>query len=67
MIFWNVFQKIGWSLILKLDYPGRKIICKPNFQILAIGYTKIQRINPRNPEAEKKWFISPQRLALKTV
>ncbi len=34
---------------------------------MAIVYTKIQRINPQNPEADKKWFITPKRLALKTV
>ena len=33
---------------------------------MSILYTKIQRVNPRDPEGSRKWYIAPKRVKQKT-
>ncbi|WP_423127148.1 HU family DNA-binding protein [Gaoshiqia sp. Z1-71] len=34
---------------------------------MSILYKKVQRINPRDPEGARKWYISPKRIGQKSV
>ncbi|WP_319592498.1 HU family DNA-binding protein [uncultured Draconibacterium sp.] len=33
---------------------------------MSILYSKIQRVNPRNPQADRKWYLVPNRVEQKT-
>ena len=32
---------------------------------MSILYSKIQRVNPRNPQADRKWYLVPNRVEQK--